>query len=332
MKIRGLNKAIKNTINYWLGPLLFLLLLAALFRQLHLQKNLTESWEQISTAYRHPLFWLAFILWILNWGLESEKWRLLLCHLEPAGFLTAFRAVLAGTSITMLTPNRTAEFAGRILFVSPENRLTAISLTFLGSMSQLLITLVAGLAGLLLLRIDWLSRISPQGLAYDLLGNFLLGITLLLIVAFLLIFFQVGRFVHWLGQFRIFNKIISHVNVLEGFTRKQLLRIVMLSGIRYMVFILQYLLLLQVFVPGIAVFDCLVLLMVFYLVMTAVPSIGLSELPLRAAASVEIFGLLTTNALGLQLAALSIWIINLLLPAAIGSLFLARVRLFGKYD
>jgi len=330
MKIRGLNKAIKNTINNWLGPILFVLLIAALYRQLSLQKDLQGSLRHVMGAYRNPLFWLAFFLWLVNWGIESLKWQRILAHLEVVSFYSAFRAVLAGTAVTMLTPNRTGEFAGRILFVSQQNRVTAISLTFLGSIAQLLVTLLMGLAGLLLLRLDIFRGLLPGSWAYDLPGDFLLITTLLLTIALGMFFFQVARFVELLRRFGVFNKLMKHLDLLQDFSRKQLLRIVILSFFRYLIFILQYVLLLKVFVPEINPQESLVLLMVFYLVMTAMPSIGLTELPLRAAASVQIFGLITSNVLGLQMAAFSIWCINLMLPAAIGSLFLARVRLFGK--
>jgi len=330
MKIRGLNKAIKNTINNWVGPVIFILLMVALYKQLSWQKDLQRSLQHVLGAYRNPLFWLAFLLWPVNWGIESLKWKKILAQLEPVNFYEAFRAVLAGTGVTMLTPNRTGEFAGRILFVSPENRITAISLTFLGSMAQLLVTLFMGLIGLWAIRLEVFGRLLPENWSFGVQGDLLLFATVLLNALLFLLFFQVGRFVNFLRRFRIFNSLMRHFDLLQGFSRKQLLRIIILSFFRYLVFILQYILLLQVFVPGIHPAESLVLLLVFYLIMTAIPSIGLTELPLRAAASVQIFGLVTSDVLGVQVAAFSIWCINLLIPAAIGSMFLARVRLFGN--
>src|SRR5690606_25820833 len=67
-------------------------------------------------------------------------------------FITALKSVFAGCSITMLTPNRIGEYGGRILYVKEENRISAIPLTILGGISQLIVTLIMGSAGLLYLK------------------------------------------------------------------------------------------------------------------------------------------------------------------------------------
>jgi uncharacterized membrane protein YbhN (UPF0104 family) len=64
--------------------------------------------------------------------------------LEAISFLKSLKCVFAGCSITMLTPNRTGEFGGRILFLKKENRAKAISINIVGSIAQLLVTMVLG--------------------------------------------------------------------------------------------------------------------------------------------------------------------------------------------
>ena len=70
------------------------------------------------------------------------------------------------------------------------------------------------------------------------------------------------------------------------------------------------------------VVSCFWLLSVFYLIMAIVPTIGIVELPVRGVASGLIFGLFSTNTLGIQVAAFGIWLINIVAPAVIGSLFI----------
>ena len=69
------------------------------------------------------------------------------------------------------------------------------------------------------------------------------------------------------------------------------------------------------------------LLTVFYLMMVLLPTIGFTELPVRAAASVLILGLFSNNILGIQVASFGIWLINLVLPAIIGSIFMFRIKI-----
>ena len=59
---------------------------------------------------------------------------------------------MSGCSVTMLTPNRIGEYGGSILYVEDGNRIKAISLTIVGSISQLLVTMIMGCFGLFFLR------------------------------------------------------------------------------------------------------------------------------------------------------------------------------------
>lgn len=322
-----MNKSIKIIINYLLGPALFLILSWTLYRQVLRQPDLPQRWDDIRIGWNSPLFWIAVLLMPVNWGLESLKWKMLLSHLEQVSFLRAFKSVLAGTSITMLTPNRIGEYAGRIMYVHEGHRITAISLTILGSTAQLLVTLVMGCAGLLVFRNGLYPVLPEPGLWVNILGNVLFFTSLLTALLTALLFFRIRLIIQWLEKTRFLKKFVKHITVLEGFSRKQLLRILILSFIRYIVFILQYVLLLELFDAGIPLFWAFWLLTVFYLLMTAVPSIGLSELPLRASASVEIFRAFSQNAVAIQASAFGIWIINLAVPALVGSLLILGLKI-----
>lgn len=61
--------------------------------------------------------------------------------------------------------------------------------------------------------------------------------------------------------------------------------------------------------------------------MVMAPSIGFTELPLRAAASVQILQLFSDNIAGMQAASLGIWLINLVTPAIIGSLLIFGLKI-----
>jgi hypothetical protein len=221
----------------------------------------------------------------------------------------------------MLTPNRTGEFGGRILFLRPENRIKAISATIVGSISQLTITIIIGVIAIITLKdasanykltkeLPWIF--NQYVLLFSSIAGFLL----------LLIFFRLDFLVSFLSGISFFKKIIQHISFLNFFNRKILLRILFLSFARYMIFILQYILLLRVLQVEIDFSLSFWLLSVFYLAMAILPTIGFTELPVRATASVLIFGLLSSNTLGIQAAAFGIWIINLVIPAVIGSFFM----------
>lgn len=263
---------------------------------------------------------------LANWGIEAWKWRIQLAPLEKISFFKAFKSVMAGCSITMLTPNRVGEFGGRILYVDEQHRLRAITLTILGSISQFLVTLLVGTAALLVLKYflhaTALFQIMPQYIS-----NGLLIIAVMATVATLMFYLRIGWLIHLLERVKLFNKAIKYVQLLESFSIKQLLTILALSFLRYGVFILQYMLLLKVMGVEVGYGISFLLLSVFYLVMAIAPTVGLAELPVRASASVELFKLFSDNIVGVQAAALGIWIINLVLPAVIGSILIFGIKI-----
>ncbi|RYF89900.1 MAG: flippase-like domain-containing protein [Chitinophagaceae bacterium] len=321
-----MRKNIKIIINYLLGPILFLVLSYSLYNQIIQQPDLPQRWQHIKESWTTIWFWLVLLLMFVNYGLEAYKWKLLLAPLEELSFFRAIKSVLAGCSITMLTPNRIGEYGGRILYVQEQNRLRAISLTILGSLSQLLVTIVMGTLGLLVLRFynhdaDGLKFIPPV------LANTLLVSCSFLSFFFLLFYLRIGWLIRLMEQQNWLAKPLKYVRLLDQFSGKQLLRILFLSLIRYMAFILQYMLLLSIMEVDVALWLSFWLLTVFYLIMVMAPTIGFTELPLRATASVEIFKMFSQNILGIQAAALGIWLINLVLPAIVGSILILGIKI-----
>jgi uncharacterized membrane protein YbhN (UPF0104 family) len=322
-----LNKSIKLIFNYLLAPVLFVILSWSLYRQIDNQPDLGQRWEEIKGSWHQEIFWVVFLLMFINWGIEAKKWQLLLAPLENFSFRKAFKSVLAGCSVTMLTPNRIGEYGGRIIYVQEQNRLKAISLTILGSMSQLLVTMLMGTCGLLVLRFRIPASAGTYTALNGLAGNFLLLLSISFTVILVLLYLRIRWTVHVMEKIRFLRNFVKHIKVLDVFSGKQLLRILFLSFLRYMVFILQYVLLLNLLEINVSMILCFWLLTIFYLVMAVAPTIGFIELPVRAAASVELFRVYSTNILGIQAAALGIWLINLVLPAIIGSLLIFGIKI-----
>lgn len=325
-----LNKSVKIFINYFFGPVLFLVITWSLYRQISNQPDLHQRWRQISDGWKDWKFWLVLILMFLNWGIETRKWQLLINHVQRFSFFRAFKSVLAGCSVTMLTPNRIGEYGGRILYVEEKNRIKAISLSLVGSISQLLITMVMGCIGLLYLR--YLSHNNNGALTVlpEFWGDLLIYLSIGLTVILLLFYLRLGWLVRTMERLPSLQKIVNHIRVLDEFDDRQLVKILLLSFVRYLVFVLQYVLMLQVMHIEIALWLCFWLMTAFYLVMAVAPSIGFIELPVRVSASWVIFKLYTSNELGVGTASLGIWLINLVIPAVIGSLLILSIKIIKE--
>ena len=263
----------------------------------------------------------------VNWGIETRKWQVLVQHVQRFSFFSAFKSVLSGCSITMLTPNRVGEYAGRVLNLEEGNRIKAISLTIAGSISQLLVTMLMGCGGLFFLR--YFSHNQAGGLSVlpEFWGQVLIYTSVTFTIVLLLFYSRLGWLVSRIEKVPAFSRVVKHISVLDEFDYTKLARILSLSFFRYLVFMIQYILLLEVMQVEIEVMTCFWLISVFYLAMAMAPTIGFIELPVRVTASWAILKYYTANELGVGAAALGIWLINLVLPAIIGSLMILGTKI-----
>jgi hypothetical protein len=273
---------------------------------------------------------LVIILMLANWSCEAMKWRVLIGHIQKISFLTAFKAILSGLSVSvaMNTPNGSGEYFGRILYIKQGNRLRAIALTFVGSISQLIVTMFFGTIGLFLLRDNFyhatnetihLSLSVIDGIAYG---------SIAITTALIGVYFELSWLVRLLERIPFVAKYSFFIQKLEDFKWQELLKVLLISILRYSVFIIQYLLLLQLFNVDISVVTAFWLITIMFLALAIVPTIALAELGVRGKISIFLFGAFSANTLGIVFTASAIWLINLVLPALAGSLFILGIKFF----
>lgn len=326
-----LNQQQKNILNYFVGPLLFVWLSYAIYKQIQHQHDVQQSWELILSAFYHSQRWkllLVLGLMLVNWGVEARKWQLQVKGIEVISFIEAFRAILAGQALGFNTVNRIGEPAGRAAFLKDGNRLRGLALSVVGSMAQIIVTFLMGALSLLYMRIYILNGSRQlQGLnAFWLDG--LIYVISIGIMLFTLAYFRLSGLIELLEKIPVVARHRFFVEKLEDFHWKELTRILSLSFGRYWVFLLQYILLLQVFNVEVFWLDACALIGVMFLVLAIVPTITLAELGFRGKVSLILLGLLSANSIGIIATAAGIWLINLILPAIIGTLFLLGVRIF----
>ncbi len=328
--MRFANKNIKILLNYGLGPVLFIWLSYSIYRQVLQQPHLDTAWLNLRQSFSGADAWklyTALLLMPVNWGLEARKWQVLLKPLEKLSFLTSFKAILSGVAFSINTPNRIGEYGGRIVYVREGHRWKAVSLTIIGSFSQLIVTLLFGLGGLLFLLNSPTTGAAVA--AYALWIKALLYGSLLVTAFLLLVYFRLGWIIQWVERIPKTGRFVQHLTVIENLPVRFLLRVVSLSATRYFVFVIQYILLLQLFKVTIPAWQAFWLISVLYMVLAVLPTITLAELGIRGQVSVLLFGMVSANTLGIAWAAGAIWVINLVLPALAGSLLFLGIKIFS---
>jgi hypothetical protein len=221
------------------------------------------------------------------------------------------------------------EYLGRILYVREGRRVAAISLTMVCSIAQLLITLVIGAAGLIYLfpLLHRHSLASGQKLEWGL--NVLLWIVGVMLAGLTFIYFRFPRAARSLSRMPGIRKFGAFIKVLENFDSNILLWILFLSFVRYIVFVIQYSLVFPVFGVSLGFGQVWGGMSVVFLVMAVVPTFTfLTELGLRWGASIQVLEIFSTNMIGIFATSFAIWLINLIVPALIGSLLIVSIKLF----
>ncbi len=61
-----------------------------------------------------------------------------------------------------------------------------------------------------------------------------------------------------------------------------------------------------------------------------VPTIALVEIGLRGEISLRLMGMFTSNSLGTSLTSVTIWFVNLVLPAIAGSVLILGIKVFKR--
>jgi hypothetical protein len=326
------NKKVKRFVNYFVGPVLAIWLFYSLYQQIRTQQHLQQSIDLIKQApfgAQAVKFWIIIMLVFVNWGLEARKWQVIVRLLQPLSFARALKGIFSGVAVSLNTPNRIGEYGGRILFIEEGNRLKAISLSIISGISQLIVTVLMGAIGLF-----WLLQVNKG--AESIMGLSLFWIELLMYSSIsttailLLMYLKLSYVTRIIESVPIFKKYTPYIAVIETFSYKILLRLFSLSFLRYLIFVLQYILLLQVLDVQMTIMQSFWTVAILFLVLAIVPSFAIADLGIRGKFSVALFSLYSSNVIGIIGITFGIWLLNLFLPALAGCVFILGARIYNE--
>ncbi len=270
-------------------------------------------------------WWLlgACLLIPFNWMAEVQKWRPLLAQHEPMSQWKAMKAVLAGTSFALFTPNRVGEYGGRVLFVRPENQWKAVIANAVGSLGQYIVLLTAGAVGAVGLAgqmLGWSGDIQ--------LAAFAIAVPLLILLYYFYFNIRVvvplARWIPWLRRLKPYFR---GAVFLEQIERRQLTGVLVWSALRYAVYSTQYFLLLQFFGIKTGFWAGYAGVATIFLLQTVLPLPALAGLLVRGSLAVFVWSHFGANDISSLAATFVLWIINLILPALLGTFSLYSVNI-----
>ena len=273
----------------------------------------------IDTVKKNKVYLVGVILMMfLNWLVEALKWRYMISKIENISIMTAYRAVFTGITVSTFTPNRIGEYGGRVFCLEQGDRIKAVFITVLCSMSQLLVTILYGSISLFIL--------------FDeiLIDKTFLSISLLILLNLFLLFsyFNISHIVNFLGKFKLIKSFKKYLEVLVMYNYKDLIIAFIYSNTRYFIFSLQFIILLHVFGINISFMDAILSVMLIFFFITITPTITIAEIGVRGSVAIFVLGLFSSNDIAILSSTTLLWLINLIIPAIIGSFFIFSLKFF----
>lgn len=284
------------------------------------------NWIETENADKQAWLWIpVLLLSIFNWMIEARKWQYLAAYVETISFKHALKSVLAGVTLGIATPNRTGEFGGRVFSLGKEARGEGLVLAAVGSFAQFLVSVLAGVCGFILL-----GKHNLPGLFNDQLVVWILLVLLITLVLLflLLLFFETFRVLIFnIPGLRRFRK---YVQVLSELTGGGHLRVFGFSLLRYAVYATQFVLLLRLCGIELSAGDAYAMVAITFFAVTVVPTFALTEVAVRGSAAVAFIGTPAGNEVGALAASLLLWVINIMVPALVGIIFVFQLNFFGS--
>lgn len=266
-------------------------------------------------------FLLATILFMfVNWGIEALKWKYAIRAIHQIKFIRAIRLTFTGITVGLLTPNRIGEIPIRAALLKSNSFKEVVLKTVASSFSQVIITFLMGGIGLMFTH-----------------NYFYLGLNSILINAFilfgLLVLFALYFNIQKLAPIFKKVKILRNEKLIESLmdiNYNELLILLLFSLMRYLIFFLQYWLLLDAFGVELATFTEILLIPVCFLFASSIPTILISEIGVRGSVALFVFGVVSGLDIQIVIVSVLLWLINVAFPAILGLYDLKALKLFKE--
>jgi uncharacterized membrane protein YbhN (UPF0104 family) len=266
---------------------------------------------------------IVVLLMLLNWLLESLKWQYLSRRLVNISVWEAIEAVFCGLTWAIFTPNRIGEFGGRVMFLPNRKRIHGVFAMAVGAFAQNVVTNVTGILASLWFIYYYLHLSVWVFTGLVVLSAFVLGL-------FLLLYFNIKWLVILLDKIKFLKKYHRFFDIMGRYESNELLVVIGYSVARFVVFSLQYYLVIHLLLPGLPLLQMMLTVIVFIFIQSALPSLDLLDIGVRSFTAAHLFLYITNQQIAIIAAVSSIWLINLIIPAIMGSVFVLKLKFFDR--
>lgn len=299
--------------------LILIKLLVTILVLLFLYEKISEDKTGFTSAFhlfRGNLIVLFFVFLLMpfNWLMEVLKWKYSIQPITHISVSKATTGVLAGVALGFVTPHAVGDYFAKVFSLTHHSRKKALGLILISRMMQMLPTAFFGLIAIYIYSKNNISKFDiPISFSYPILS--LLG--LLLVILLLILFLK-----------RNHPKIKDYVQPVRKMGIKIISILAGLSILRYLIFSIQFLLLLSVLGLKISTFMQFMGVAFMFLAKSILPTFNfLSDLGVREFSVALFFETLNIDVAPVIASGLILWLINIAFPAFIGLFFIPQLKL-----
>jgi len=254
------------------------------------------------------------LLSVFNWFFEILKWKTLVKTIKKISFKEALEQSLGGLTASLITPNRIGDYGAKAIYYSKPYRKRIVLLNLLGNISQMTMTTIFGIIGLVV----FINRYQIE-VDYFKLTKF---VTLIILI---------GAFAFFGAKQNKFNiKGFSLHKVVE-FIKEMPLQVhlfnLSLALMRYLIFSFQFYYLITIFGIEVDYFKAMVVITSIYLLASIIPSITIFDVVVKGSVAVFFFGFVQVNELTILSITTIMWLLNFAIPSVFGSYFVLNFKL-----
>ncbi|WP_248722042.1 lysylphosphatidylglycerol synthase domain-containing protein [Seonamhaeicola sp. ML3] len=257
---------------------------------------------------------LLLLLSIANWFLEILKWQILASVVEKIRFKNAMAQSLGALTASIITPNRIGEYGAKAIFYPKGSRKRIMLLNLVGNLSQMLATIIFGVIGLSLF-------ISNYNINLDYTTFYKVLVITLLIIAIIGFGIKKSKFtVKGFSMEKIRHSLIN-------LSKKVLLKTLLLSILRYVIFSFQFYFFLHIFNVEMGYLNAMTIISSMYLLASVIPSITIFDVVIKGSVALFLFSFANVEGLTILSITTLMWIFNFVIPSLFGSYYVLNFKL-----
>lgn len=251
---------------------------------------------------------IGIILMPLNIFFESVKWRELLKKVEPMTLIQAHQQVYFGFVGAFVTPYRAGDYPARATLLKNKSLWpSAIGMGLVGTLAMLIVQLIIGVPCMILF------SNSQVDIPFIRIIIALIVLVILMIV--------LPWIIHRLSKRKWTNQKLRQVFIsIASMRLTQFMKVLLWSVSRYFIWGLQTITILAFCGVVLSPLEYIIAIPTYYLALAFFPTLPIADIAIRGSWAMIIFGVFTSNIVGVALAVTIVWVINTVLPMIIGSI------------